>query len=155
MTSNLATERLLTVQKRKKMHRTVFVALIYRGPYGAAVEHAHAHVIPLQITWILDVVINLSMQRWQTCYAAVTVLSRSWSVLLSCTFDIVRLSPTISLSAVYHSCHPAPRPLKLLQLWSKEVSPDCHKGSGRGSGYGVWQKRMWLSDKEASTAIYV
>lgn len=58
------------------MERTVFVALVYRGPYGATVEHTQAHVVPLLLTWVLDVVINLSMQRLQTRYAAVTVLER-------------------------------------------------------------------------------
>lgn len=98
----------LLLCRKEKMHRTVFVALIYRGSYGAAIEHTHAHVIPLQLTRILDVVINLSMQRGQTRYAAVTVLS--WNVLLSRMFDNVHLSPTISLSAVYHSspCPPPP-----------------------------------------------
>lgn len=122
------------------MERTVFVALVYRGPYGATVEHTQAHVVPLLLTWVLDVVINLSMQRLRTRYAAVTVLERvAFLHVWHCpiiTGD--KLSCYVSLVSPCPPLHP--RPLKLLQLRGKEISPDFQKGTGRGSGYGVWQK---------------
>lgn len=50
---------------------TVFVALIYRCPYGPTIQHTYANMIPLQLTWILDIMINLTMQKGKTCYTAV------------------------------------------------------------------------------------
>lgn len=42
---------------------TVFVALIYRRPYGSTVQYAKAHVIPLQLTGRLNVVTNLQKKE--------------------------------------------------------------------------------------------
>lgn len=42
---------------------TVFVALIYGRPYGSTVHHTKAHVIPLQLTGRLDVVIDLQRKK--------------------------------------------------------------------------------------------
>lgn len=46
----------------KKHWCTIFVALVYSCPYGPTIQHTYAHMIPLQLTWILDVVVNLMMQ---------------------------------------------------------------------------------------------
>lgn len=42
---------------------TIFVALIYGCPYGSTVQHTKAHVIPLQLTGKLDVVIDLQKKK--------------------------------------------------------------------------------------------
>lgn len=49
--------------KKQNRNVTIFVALVYRRANGAAVEHAQAHVIPLVLTRVLDIVMNLPVQR--------------------------------------------------------------------------------------------
>lgn len=42
---------------------TVFVVLIDGRPYGSTVQHAKAHVIPLQLAGRLNVVTNLQKKK--------------------------------------------------------------------------------------------
>lgn len=42
---------------------TVLVALIDRSPYGSAVQHTKAHMVPLQLAGEFDVVIDLQQGK--------------------------------------------------------------------------------------------
>lgn len=42
---------------------TVLVALIDGSPYGSAVQHTKAHVVPLQLAGEFDVVIDLQQEK--------------------------------------------------------------------------------------------
>ena len=48
------------------MH-TVFIALIDTTPYGTAIKHTQAHMVPLAFIWILDIVINLRYE-WKRSF---------------------------------------------------------------------------------------